>query len=107
MTEPFIENLEDPEVAKSRKSIINSIIERRAKKPIILVADAEEPDEVIATQADKAVERAVEDILEAGADQADEAVELVDPEEAKSRESIINSIIERRAKKPNYTCGRV
>ena len=85
MTEPFIENLEDPEVAKSRKSIINSIIERRAKKPIILVADAEEPDEVIAAQADKAVELAVEDILEAGADQADEAVELVDPEEAKSR----------------------
>ena len=71
------------------------------------MADAEEPDEVIAAQADKAVERAVEDILEAGADQADEAVELVDPEEAKSRESIINSIIERRAKKPNYTCGRV
>ena len=64
------------------------------------MADAEEPDEVIAAQADKAVELAVEDILEAGADQADEAVELVDPEEAKSRESIINSIIERRAKKP-------
>ena len=33
VTEPFIENLEDPEGAKSRKSIINSIIERRAKKP--------------------------------------------------------------------------
>ena len=49
------------------------------------MADAEEPDEVIAAQADKAVELAVEDILEAGADQADEAVELVDPEEAKSR----------------------
>ena len=78
MTEPFIENLEDPEVAKSRKSIINSIIERRAKKPIILVADAEEPDEVIATQADKAVERAVEDILEAGAGRADKAIDLVE-----------------------------
>ena len=28
---------------------------------------------------------------------------LEDPEVAKSRKSIINSIIERRAKKPNYT----
>jgi hypothetical protein len=33
VAEPFVENLEDPEVAKSHKSIINSIIERRAKKP--------------------------------------------------------------------------
>ena len=59
------------------------------RSQIILEADAEEPpDEVIAAKADK-------------------AVELVDPEEAKSRKSIINSIIERRAKakKPNYTCG--
>ena len=62
-------------------------------------------------------EEADEDILEAGADQADEAVELVDPEVvtepfvenledpevAKSRKSIINSIVERRAKKPSYT----
>ena len=88
------------------------------------MADAEEPNKVIARKADKAIElvetvleagagradkaiELVETVLEAGADQADEAVELVDPEEAKSRESIINSIIERRAKKPNYTCGRV
>ena len=42
------------------------------------MADAEEPDEVIATQADKAVERAVEDILEAGAGRADKAIDLVE-----------------------------
>ena len=42
------------------------------------MADAEEPDEVIATQADKAVERAVEDILEAGAGRADKAIDLIE-----------------------------
>ena len=42
------------------------------------MADAEEPDEVIATQADKAVERAIEDILEAGAGRADKAIDLVE-----------------------------
>ena len=40
------------------------------------MADAEEPDEVIARKADKAIEL-VETVLEAGAGQADEAVDLV------------------------------
>jgi hypothetical protein len=102
VTEPFIENLEDPEVAKNREkyhqivcriaggagTIIEAVSEASGRRSQdILEADAEEPpDEVIAAKADK-------------------AVQLVDPEEVKSRKSIINSIIERRAKKPNYTCG--
>ena len=104
MTEPFIENLEDPEVAKSRKSIINSIIERRAKKPVILVADAEEPDEVIATQADEAVDL-VETVLEAGAGQADKAVE-------RAGEDILEACADQAEEtegprfESSYTCGR-
>jgi hypothetical protein len=87
VTEPFIENLEDPEVAKSRKSIINSIIERRAKKPkLYLWLTPEKADKAIelvetvleagAGRADKAIEL-VETVLEAGAGQADEAVDIV------------------------------
>ena len=40
------------------------------------MADAEEPNKVIARKADKAIEL-VETVLEAGAGQADEAVDLV------------------------------
>ena len=63
MTEPFIENLEDPEGAKSREkyhqivcriagsagTIIEAVSEAGGRRSQdILEADAEEPDEVIA-----------------------------------------------------------
>ena len=70
------------------------------RSQIIHEADAEEPDEVIAAQADKAVELVDLEVV------TEPFIEnLEDPEVAKSRKSIINSIIELRAKKPNYTCG--
>ena len=101
MAEPFIENLEDPEVAKSREKYyqIDCRTAGEEADKVILGADAEQADEAIelgveavlvaggeeankvilgadAEQADKAAELADETVLEAGADQADEAIEL-------------------------------
>ena len=99
-------------MAKSRKSIINSIIERRAKKPIILVADAEEPDEVIATQADEAVKLVDQEVV------TEPFIEnLEDPEGAKSRKkyhqivcriaggagTIIEAVSEASGRRSHYT----